>query len=157
MGAVRRPADERTVDEDRRDERDVVEVRAAGERIVDDDLVASGESFRTRKHCEHGPHRRRHRTEVNGDVLGLHELLPVRREQRRRAVGSLLDVGAERGAPQHRPHLVGDPLEPADEDGERGRVEGHAFSRGRPKLRQSGTSAASAARRSSARWWREGR
>ena len=59
-------------------------------------------------------HRRRHRAEVHRDVLGLHEQLAVGREQRRRAVGPLLDVGAERGPAQHRAHLLGDAGQPGD-------------------------------------------
>ena len=55
-----------------------------------------------------GAHRCRHRAEVHGNVLGLHEQFAVGREQRGRAVGPLLDVRAERGAPEHRAHLVGD-------------------------------------------------
>ena len=60
---------------------------------------------------DRGAHRRRHRPEVHRDVLGLDEQLAGRGEQRGRAVGPLLDVGAERGAPQHRAHLLGDPGE----------------------------------------------
>ena len=41
---------------------------------------------------------------------------PARGEQRRRAVGALLDVRAERSAAQHRAHLVGDAGQPRDED-----------------------------------------
>ena len=59
-------------------------------------------------------HRRRHRAEVHRDVLGLHEQLAVGGEQGGRAVGPLLDVGAERGPPQHRAHLLGHAGEPGD-------------------------------------------
>ena len=73
-------------------------------------------------------HRRRHRAEVHRDVLGLHEQLAVGGEQRGRAVGPLLDVRAERGAAQHRAHLLGDAGEPRDQDLERRRIE-HAHRR----------------------------
>ena len=45
-------------------------------------------------------------------------------EHRGRAVGSFLDVGTERGALQHRAHLVGDPAEPGDQDLQRRRRPG---------------------------------
>src|SRR5205823_1549922 len=48
--------------------------------------------------------------------LRLREELAVGSEQRRRAVGPLLDVRAERGAPQYRAHLVGDGCETRAED-----------------------------------------
>ena len=56
-------------------------------------------------------------------MLGLHEQLAVGGEQRGRAVGSLLDVRAERGTAQHRTHLVGHAGEAGDEDLERRRIE----------------------------------
>jgi hypothetical protein len=37
--------------------------------------------------------RRRHRAEVDGDVLGLHDQLAMGVEERGRAVAALLDVG----------------------------------------------------------------
>ena len=105
-----------------RDERDVVEVRAAGERVVEHDLVA-GPRCRRRHASIAARDRRRHRAEVHGDVLGLHEQLAGGGEQRGRAVGALLDVRAVRGAPQHRAHLVGDAGEPRDQHLQRRRVE----------------------------------
>ena len=86
-----------------RDERHVGEVRSAGEGIVDDEDIA-----------ELGPtlaHRRdglRHRAQVNRDVLGLRDHSAVGREERRRAVSPLLDVGGERGADEHGAHLLRD-------------------------------------------------
>ena len=70
------------------------------------DLLAGRDAAAER--VDRGAHRRRHRAEVHGDVLGLHEQLAVGGEQRGRAVGPLLDVRAERGAAQHRAHLLGD-------------------------------------------------
>jgi hypothetical protein len=59
-------------------------VRAAGERVVDDDLVTRRD-LPPQERIEHGAHRHGHRTEVNRDVLGLRELLSVRGEQGGRA------------------------------------------------------------------------
>ena len=83
MGPVRRPPDDLASDERRRDERDVVEMCAARERIVHDHLVARGKTPATGEHVEDRPHRRRHRAEVHRDVLGLHELLACGVEERR--------------------------------------------------------------------------
>ena len=71
------------------------------------------------------PDRRRHRSEVHRDVLGLGEQLAVGGEERRRAVGPLLDVRAERGPPQHRAHLVGHAGQARDQDLQRRRIEAH--------------------------------
>ena len=118
-------------DEARRDERDVVEVRAAGERIVEHDLVAGPRRDPPTASIA-AAHRRGHRAEVHRDVLGLHEQLAVGGEQRGRAVGALLDVRAVRGTPQHRAHLVGDAGEPRDQDLQRRRIEvAHARSSSR--------------------------
>ena len=95
----------------------------AGERVVEDHLLARPQPRRER--IDRGAHRRRHRAEVHGDVLGLHEQLAVGGEQRRRAVGPLLDVGAERGPPQHRAHLLGDPGQARDEHLQLGGIERH--------------------------------
>ena len=66
------PSERAVVGEHGRDERDVVEVRAAGERVVED---RSGRpAVRTRRVASiAAAHRRRHRPEVHGNVLGLHE------------------------------------------------------------------------------------
>ena len=150
MRTVRRPSDDLAFDERRGDERDVVEVRAARERIVDDDLVARGEPLPSREEFEDRTHRCRHRAEVHGDVLGLHELLASGVEERRGAVGPLLDVRAERRPAQHGAHLVCDALEPPDQHRQPGRIERHQLrplrSKPRPRVRCAG----SAARRSSA-------
>ena len=70
---VRDPPDQLPVDEARRHERDVVQVRAPGERIVQHDLVARARRLPAR--VDGRPHRGRHRAEVHGDVLGLDEQL----------------------------------------------------------------------------------
>ena len=80
VGAVRGPADEAAVDEARRHESDVVEVGATGERVVEDDLLARRQLDAV---CiDGGAHRRGHRAEMHGDVLGLHQQLAAGREQR---------------------------------------------------------------------------
>ena len=119
--AVRGPTDEVTVVGERgRDERDVVQMRAAREGIVDDDLLAGPDLGAAR--VDRGPHRRGHGTEMHGDVLGLREQRAVGREQRARTVGPLLDVRAVRGAAEHRAHLVGDTGEPRDPHLQRRRI-----------------------------------
>ena len=69
---VRDPPDQLPVDEARRHERDVVQVRAPGERIVQHELVARAAASRR---VDGRPHRGRHRAEVYGDVFGLGEQL----------------------------------------------------------------------------------
>ena len=58
--------------EHRRDDRDVRQVGAAGERVVEDPRDA-----RRVFCCEHRGHGRRHRAEMHRDVLRLHHHLPV--------------------------------------------------------------------------------
>ena len=75
--AVRDPAENHPVVGMRgSDERDVVEVRPARERVVEHELVAQAGGDRRR-------HRRGHRPEVHRDVLGLGQQLAVGGEQRR--------------------------------------------------------------------------
>jgi hypothetical protein len=84
------------------DERDVGQVRAAGEGVVEDEDVV-----RARIVLADGGHGVGHRAEVHRDVLRLGDHAPTLVEERGRAVAALLDVGREGGANQHRPHLVG--------------------------------------------------
>ncbi len=122
VGPVGGPADEpAVVGEARRHERDVVEMRATGERVVENDLVTRSHPVAQR--VDGGPHRSRHRPQMDRDVLRLGQQLPLGGEQRRRTVGPLLDVRRKGGTPQDRPHLVGDAREPRDEDPQRGRIE----------------------------------
>ena len=122
VGPVGGPPDEPAVEVARRHQRDVVEVGAAGKGIVDDHVGARAGVAHV---IDGGPHRGRHRAEVDRDVLGLHEQFAARGEQRGRAVGPLLDVGAEGAALQGRAHLVGDAGEAGEEDGKAGRTERH--------------------------------
>ena len=121
VGSVGRPAREASVDPARRHERDVVEMGAAHERVVEDHLLARTDAIES-EGVDGGPHRRRHRAEVHGDVLGLHEQLALGGEEGGRAVGSLLDVGAEGGPTQDGAHLLGDTRELGDQDLERRRI-----------------------------------
>ncbi len=94
-------ARDREADAGSRHQRDVREVRAAGERVVEDeDVVGSGI---VGADCRD---RIGHRAEVDRDVLGLrdHAAAPV--EDGGRAVAPLLDVRGERRADQNRAHLV---------------------------------------------------
>ena len=94
---------------------------AARERVVEDDLLAGGDAVEA-EGVDGGAHRCRHRAEVHGDVLGLHEQLAVGGEEGGRAVGPLLDVGREGGAPQDGAHLLGHAGELGDQDLERRRI-----------------------------------
>jgi hypothetical protein len=95
----------------RRDERDVGQVGAAGERVVDGEDVA-----RLGVAGDHGRDRLGHGPEMDRDVLGLRDHLPVGVEQGGRAVAPLLDVGGVGAADQHGAHLLGDPRQGAGED-----------------------------------------
>ena len=105
-----------------RDQRDVVQMGAARERVVEDDVLRPGSIDRAER-SDGGVHRGRHRPEVHRDVLGLHEEVAVGGEEGGRAVGPLLDVRAEGGPAQHGPHLVGDAGEPGEQHGKGGRPE----------------------------------
>ena len=124
VGPVRHPADQSGVadtadgppapagggpgpgGEARGDHGDVVEVGAAGERVVDHGLVARAHPV-TEVLDDRG-HRRGHRAQVHRDVLGLGQQPAPGVEHRGGAVGPFLDVGTERRALQHRAHLLGD-------------------------------------------------
>jgi hypothetical protein len=103
----------------RRNNRDIRQVRAAGERVVDDDDVA----------LVHGPDRvdggsdsAQHRAKMYRNMLRLRHELGLGVKDRAGGVHALLDVRRERGALQHRPHLVGDRLERVAQHFERYRV-----------------------------------
>ena len=83
--------------EDGRDDGDVGQVGAAGERVVEDPGDPGGVLC-----VEHRGDRGGHRAEVHGDVLGLHDHLAVGVEQRGGGVAALLDVRGVRRADQHR-------------------------------------------------------
>jgi hypothetical protein len=103
MRPRRSEADQQAVDVDRRDERDVGQVRAARVRIVQaPDLACLGPAR------DDGGDRGRQGAEVNRDVLSLDDERAVRVEQRRRAVATLLDVRREGAAREGCAHLLGD-------------------------------------------------
>ena len=83
------------------DERDVGEMRAAGEGIVDDVDLAG-----LRVAGENGGDGLGHGAEVDGDVLGLDDHAAALVEEGGRAVAPLLDVGREGRADQHGAHLL---------------------------------------------------
>ena len=89
------------VREDGRDDGDVGQVGAAGERVVEDPRDARRVLL-----VEDRGDGRGHRAEVHGDVLGLHDHLAVGVEQRGGGVAALLDVGGVRRADQHHAHLL---------------------------------------------------
>ena len=94
-----------------RDERDVGEVRAAGERVVEDEDVVAARVVAADRGDRVG-----HRAEVDGDVLGLRDHAAALVEERGRAVAPLLDVGGERRPDQRRAHLLGDGAERGPEN-----------------------------------------
>jgi hypothetical protein len=99
--------------EDRRNDRDVRQVRAARERVVHDRDV----SLLQRPQPRPNPgHRCRHRPEVNRDVRRLREQLTVGIEQRTRKIPPLFDVGRERHPLQRDPHLIGRGFEEVAEE-----------------------------------------
>ena len=89
-----------------RDERDVGQVRAAGERVVQDPGLARRGVVRADRGDGVGK-----RAEVDRDVLGLRDHPPARVEERGRAVAPLLDVRREGGAHEGRAHLIRDRAE----------------------------------------------
>jgi hypothetical protein len=95
-------ARDRVAEPGARNERYVGQVGAAGVRVVEDRDLPLVEA-----EPHHGRDRVGHRTEVDGDVLGLRDHATALVEKRSRAVAALLDVGRERGADQDRAHLLG--------------------------------------------------
>src|SRR5439155_4206600 len=79
MGAIGGIADQCVVVKDRRDNRDVRKVRAAGEGFVDDGDIAATQWSQS---IEHGLNGSGHRSKVDGDVGGLGEELCVAVEDR---------------------------------------------------------------------------
>ena len=111
----------RRVDKHGGDERDVRQVGAPGEGVVEHPRAALRVIL-----AEHGGDGGGHRAEVHGDVLGLHHHLPARVEQRGGAVAALLDVGRVRGADQRGAHLLAGGAQRAGEHLQLDRVEAHA-------------------------------
>ena len=131
VGAAGREADRLALMEERRDDRDVGQVGAALVGVVEDPADPGLVPL-----VENGRYRRRHRAEMDGDVLGLHRHPPALVEQRRGGIAALLDVRRVRGADQHGAHLVAGRAQRAEHHLERDRVE--------PAHRSSTTPSASA-------------
>ena len=116
VGAVGDVAGELAVGRvDRRHERDVGQVRPAEVGVVEDGDVARPEG----QGAHHGGDRRRHRSEVDGQMGGLRREAPRGVEDGAGVVPALLDVRREGGAAQRRSHLLGDRGEQTLEDFER--------------------------------------
>ena len=109
MGTAGGEARELAGAEDRRDHRDVGEVRPAPIGVVEDPRAAG---LLVLVHDR--LHRRGHRPEVHGDVLGLHHHPPALVEQRGRRVAPLLDVRRVRRAHEHGAHLLARRPQPAE-------------------------------------------
>ena len=90
-----------------RDDGDVVEVGAAGEGVVDDDLVARRRAVGRARRWRRAPTPASNRG-APGCARPATSSSPSAVNSGGRAVGPLLDVRAGRGPPQHRAHLVGD-------------------------------------------------
>ena len=106
-------------------ERDVGQVVAAGERVVEGEHVTGA-----RIAGSHPAHRLRHGAEMHRDVLGLRDQAPVGVEQRRGAVPALFDVGGVGGPDEHLAHLLGDAGQRRGQHRQRHRVHGGAGLRG---------------------------
>ena len=88
--------------------------------VEEDDVAGSEGGAVTNRRADGG----RHRAEVDGDVRGLREQLPISREQRTRVIPPLFDVRGIAGAPERDAHLLGHGGEEVLEDFEADRV-GH--------------------------------
>ena len=123
MGPVGGPPDEAAVEVARGDEGDVVEVGAAGERVVDDDVAARAR----------GRRRRRWRpAPTPASSRGAPGCARPARAGRRPAVNSAAEqsarslmFGLKARAAQGGAHLLGDAGQPGEEHGEAGRAEAH--------------------------------
>jgi len=98
--------DDAPADEDRRDDGDVGQVRAAAVvRIVRDEHIARHDLL-LRKALQYLVHRAHHRAQVYRHALRQRDHLPRGVEYRGRAVRAFLDVGRERGAHERRTHFL---------------------------------------------------
>jgi hypothetical protein len=111
-------------DEDRRDDGDVRQVRAAAEGIVEHGDVAGVQ----RKLGNRGAHRHGHGAEMHRHVIAHGQGVAGGIEERAGVIATLLDVGRERGAAQGRAHLFGDGVEEMAEDLEFDGIKAHGGS-----------------------------
>ena len=93
----------------RRDDGDIGQMRASGERIVENDDIALPPG-------SHGAARRRNagcqRAQMNRNVRGLGDQFAVAIENRARKIEPFFDVGRKPGALERLAHLFGDAREP---------------------------------------------
>ena len=105
---------------DRLDDEDVLEVHAAVEGVVHDEDVAGADAIAVVP--EQRLHRGRDRAEVERDAHGLGDRLAARVAERGREVHAVADDGRVGGADDRRRHLVGDRLQRVRHDLQRHRV-----------------------------------
>ena len=87
-----------------RHQRDIRQVRAATERIVEHGDIAGRELERIHRR----PHRHGHGAEMHRHVVAHSDDLAACVEHRAGIIAPLFDVGRERGAAQRRAHFFGD-------------------------------------------------
>ncbi len=114
------------IDEQRRDQGDIGQVRAAEKGIVQHHHV-SGAPVEAPDDVAHGE---RHAAEVHGNMCGLRAQRTRGIEYRTREVEPVLDVGREGRAAQQRAHFVAHRGHAAGEDAECNRVHREAPERG---------------------------
>ncbi len=120
VGAVGGEADQRVLRERGCDDGDVREVGAARVRVIEHPAHPGLVVL-----LRDGRDRRGHRAEVHGDVLGLHDGLTARVEQRAGRVTALLDVGAVARADEHGAHLLAGRAERSGRDAQGHGIEAH--------------------------------
>ena len=103
------------------DGRDVGQVRASTEWVVQNDHVVGGEGAQL---LQRGLHAHGHRSQVDRHVITDGHGHAARIEEGARIVAPFLDVRGERGSSQGRSHLLGERREQVPEDLERDRVRG---------------------------------
>jgi hypothetical protein len=111
------------VEEHRRDDGDIGQVRAAVVRVVEHEGVAGAGLGMA---LDDAADRVAHRAQVHRHVRRIGDQRAVGIEQRARKIEPLLDVDRVRGVLQHQPHLLGDGHEAVVEDFEHHRVDGGA-------------------------------
>jgi hypothetical protein len=121
MRDVGHVAQQHAVVEDRRDERDVVEVDAAQVGIVDQDAVARRQPLWTVR-ADGARHDVRERAEMRRLREGLGDRAQLAVEEGAREIATRLDVGGVGGAPQRGPHLLGDGEQRVADDLEADRI-----------------------------------
>jgi hypothetical protein len=114
MGAVGHEGGQLAVDEQRRDQGHVGQVRPAEKRIVHDHHVPRG-PLHTPDNLPHGIG---HAAQVDRDVRGLSTQLAVGVEHRAGKVQAVLDVGRQGGTLQGGAHLIAHGGDAAGEDTE---------------------------------------